>query len=48
MPSIDSMKLAIRRKGQPEEVAKLIAFLLSEESSYTTGSCYEIDGGNTA
>lgn len=37
--------IALRRKGQPEEVAKLIAFLLSEESSYITGNAVSIDGG---
>ncbi|KAG9258497.1 ABA4 protein [Emericellopsis atlantica] len=37
--------VAMRRKGQPEEVAKLIAFLLSEESSYITGNAISIDGG---
>ncbi|PVH84294.1 3-oxoacyl-reductase [Cadophora sp. DSE1049] len=33
------------RAGQPEEVAKLIAFLLSDESSYITGAVHTIDGG---
>jgi hypothetical protein len=33
------------RRGKPEEVAKLIQFLLSSDSSYTTGSIYSIDGG---
>lgn len=33
------------RMGEPVEVANVIAFLLSEESSYVTGSLYAIDGG---
>lgn len=37
--------IALRRKGQPMEVAKLIAFLLSDESSYITGNAVSIDGG---
>lgn len=43
--ALDGQGLCLERRGQPEEVAKLIAFLLSDESSYTTGSCYTIDGG---
>jgi len=31
--------------GQPEEVAKAIAFLASSESSFTTGVLLECDGG---
>lgn len=37
--------LSIKRKGKPEEVASLIAFLLGDESQYITGSVYSIDGG---
>ena len=33
------------RRGRPEEIAKLIMFLLSDDSSFTTGSIYGIDGG---
>jgi NAD(P)-dependent dehydrogenase (short-subunit alcohol dehydrogenase family) len=37
--------IALRREGKPEEVAKLVAFLLSEESSYISGQGISIDGG---
>jgi 3-oxoacyl-[acyl-carrier protein] reductase len=35
------------RSGTPQEVAALIAFLASEESSYVTGRSIVVDGGNT-
>jgi NAD(P)-dependent dehydrogenase (short-subunit alcohol dehydrogenase family) len=35
------------RLGQPEEVAHLVSFLLSEEASFITGGYYLIDGGYT-
>ena len=37
--------LAIRRFGQPEDVAGTIAFLASEAASYITGCCIEVTGG---
>lgn len=33
------------RIGTPEEIANAVAFLLSEESSWTTGATLSIDGG---
>ena len=33
------------RVGQPADVAKLVAFLASEDSSYITGAGITIDGG---
>lgn len=36
------------RLGEPEEIAELAAFLLSQRSSFTTGALYLADGGFTA
>lgn len=46
--STQKMQLCIDRRGTPDEVARLIAFLLSDESTFTTGACYTIDGGYLA
>ena len=35
----------IGRIGKPEEIAALVVYLLSDESSYTTGVAHVIDGG---
>lgn len=34
-----------QRKADPVEIGKLIAFLLSDEAAFITGSTYRIDGG---
>jgi len=38
---------SITRVGEPEEVAALVAFLVSSEGRYTHGSLIDIDGGAT-
>jgi len=38
-------RLPIGRLGQPEEVARVVAFLLSAESSYLTGETIDVNGG---
>ncbi|EMF4672841.1 SDR family oxidoreductase [Providencia stuartii] len=44
---VDRVKndLPMKRGGQPEEVAQAIAWLLSDEASYVTGSFIELAGG---
>ena len=37
--------LPLKRLGEPKDVAELIAFLASDNASYITGECIEIDGG---
>ena len=39
---------AVRRFGQPQDVANLALWLASNESAFATGQCYTIDGGLTA
>lgn len=38
-------KIPMSRVGQPEEVAALVSWLVSEECSFSTGACYDISGG---
>jgi NAD(P)-dependent dehydrogenase (short-subunit alcohol dehydrogenase family) len=36
------------RRGTPEEVAKVVAFLTSDDASFMTGSDVLVDGGMVA
>ena len=40
--------VALHRAGEPEEVSNLILFLASDESSFSTGAEFIVDGGETA
>ncbi len=39
--------IPLARAGEPEEVAELVRFLAGPESSYITGQCIAIDGGQS-
>ena len=43
-----SSKYALRRIGEPEEIAEVVAFLASTASSFMTGSILLVDGGLTS
>ena len=42
-PEMD--RTPLRRFGEPEEVAELVAFLVSERSAFITGEVLNISGG---
>jgi len=39
--------MPLARLGRAEEVAAIVAFLLSEEAAWITGQCIGVDGGHT-
>jgi 3-oxoacyl-[acyl-carrier protein] reductase len=38
-------RIPLKRIGSPDDIANIICFLVSEQSSYITGQCIQIDGG---
>ena len=40
--------IPLKRVAQPEEVSRLVLYLASDDSSYSTGSEFIVDGGLTA
>ncbi len=41
-------RIPLRRYGYPQEVARMMLFLASDESSFCTGGVYMVDGGRSA
>lgn len=38
-------QIPMGRLGQPEEIARVVAFLAADESSYITGQIWSVNGG---
>ena len=43
----EGAKLPLGRLGRPEEIAKAVAFLVSDDAAYITGSTLRVDGAIT-
>jgi NAD(P)-dependent dehydrogenase (short-subunit alcohol dehydrogenase family) len=41
-------KIPVRRMGRPEDVARAVAFLISDDASYINGSVVQLEGGTLA
>ncbi len=41
-------RIPLQRYGNPEEVARMMLFLVSDDSSFCTGGVYMVDGGRSA
>ena len=46
--SLDLSHLPVPRAAQPQEIARMVAFLVSDAAGYCTGAEFVVDGGATA
>jgi len=46
--AIRSLQVPLGRRGEPDDIARLVSFLLGPDASWIHGSIYYIDGGNDA
>ena len=45
---VTATRIPLERYGDPEEVARMMLFLASDDSSFCTGGVYMVDGGRSA